>query len=1125
MFLAGGTSWYSWATSTVLVDPEVNEPLTFTLTNTTDEEGNPTGWTFARISDDKFTFISGANPSGAEAGSGEMHVDMASQGHNYFELLKQESGYYHIRAVASDANYGSTMEGYDEKCWGWQGAESTFPFAVYGTVSPAAGYYCDWQFIDMTVYQARVTLYNTLVESETYTTVDNSAASAVYNNEASTLEEIQAAQEALAADIATAKIYAVLNGATEEDPKDGTSLLVNPDFSLGDISGWTCTFKKDENATNIGYQSASYTNTSYTYVNKDGAEVNPNCNKFIEAWAAPGANFNTNITFRAIGDAELSQTLNSLPAGKYKITCDAIAVQQDNAVKTVTGVQLFAIGGDIDLYKEISTGNALPEHVELTFVSSGGDITMGLRTSNATANWIAADNFELTYYGEVSEDPYKVILDGAIATYEATYPDMEEVKANNDVKSAYEEALAAAKAETEDYQSAKTALDAAAEALATSVSEYQSVAITLDDINAKIGIAEEYKWNDLIDNLSDYRDNLQGEYEEGTLTSESIATIAGTINTLIGDYLSENAKAGDDVTILLNNPGYDIDFSGWDVAEGSVTPAFGGLKKNPEGTYTEGAEGLTSGCAEVYHAAFDISQTIKQMPRGLYTLSCQAFERDETGAIDAELYAVVNGETQTVKLMSINDDASEEALYVYGSETPDGNSDRVNDAGLYIPDGMSGANQHFAAGYYKNKFNILVTEAGDITVGIRTTSASDWVLWDNFKLVYQGSGANAYAETLNELITKASAVGDNGTLTAEADQKIADAITAAEDALAAGDEEGCIAAINSLNEAISFGQETIKLVEALEYLYSYTNEYRMVSVESSEETFPALMDEIGTALDDGEFESNAQVEGYMKQLKGGFVTYAQYDHLDATEEASADLSAVILMADGVDNAGNGSTYGWDITGNAGMGNGCVEFFNQDNILFSQTLYNLVPGYYRMGVQGFYRNSGYATSVTQVLAEGDTIHNFVDIFAGDVATRLANIRDDAEGYNTLVGGTTEGSWTVPASMEAANTAFENDLYHNYLQFQVAEGQTEVTIGLRKNGQVTEDWTIFDNWTLEYIGTAEPTTDPTTAIESVENEASATAIRIYSLDGRQQNKLTRGVNIIRMSNGTVRKVMVK
>ena len=50
------------------------------------------------------------------------------------------------------------------------------------------------------------------------------------------------------------------------------------------------------------------------------------------------------------------------------------------------------------------------------------------------------------------------------------------------------------------------------------------------------------------------------------------------------------------------------------------------------------------------------------------------------------------------------------------------------------------------------------------------------------------------------------------------------------------------------------------------------------------------------------------------------------------------------------------------------------------------------------------------------------------------------------------------------------------------------------------------------------------DPT-AIQQMETDAEATIVGIYSLSGARQNSLQRGMNIIRMSDGSVKKVLVK
>ena len=1147
LFFAGGTAWYSWSTSSVLNETGIVLQI--------DQTEN--GWTFKNTADNKFTFISGATPGGAAENSGEMHVDQGTQAEDlhFFDLMKV-GDYYRVFAAKTNTAFNIPVfndEGEPVLFWGWKISpefDATAPYAIYSCVTPGNEYACDWEFIDMSRYNALVNLYNKLLESEEYPSVDNSAAAKVYENENSTYEEVLEAYNALSEAVYMAQVYAVLDGASAENPKDATSLLVNPDFSAGNTNGWDLGFTKGENVTNLGYQGASYKNDKYTYLNHNNEEVNPNCDKFIEGWAANGTKFGS-YSYSTLGDGYLSQTLKSLPAGKYKFTCDAISVQQYAALDRTGGVQLFAVGGDIDVNKEIITGNGIPEHVELTFVSSGGNVTLGLRTVSAQANWIAADNFELIYYGEVTEDPYKLILDEYIAECEAKYPDMDEVFASQEVKDAYQTALDAAKEATEDFEAAEKTLKEAVSNLAQSVSEYAKAKLQMDAINVKISDAEERGWSDLAGNLGDYRDGLVEAYTEGTLTSEQVAAISEDVNAMIRAYVSENCKAGDDITLLLDNPNFDRNFSGWETKEGTVTPAWGGCKKNPNGDLTDHEEleeyretGLPGGNAEVYHAAFDIYQTIHNMPRGLYELSCKAFERDENGAVNAELYAVLpNGEEETVKVMEINEDLSPVQIYNYGSETPDGNNSRDMGAG-WAPDGMSSANWHFAAGYYKNKFNIIVTESGDFTVGIRTTSKQDWVLFDDFQLVYKGSGNAVFADAINDKIAKLQAELDK-THSNEVDNMAMQTISDAEASLESTDEDAPVNALNALDDAIAAVKASAALVEKLNEEYIAITEYRMNDIDSSEPTFTDLLDEINSAIENGDYENDAQIEGYIVQLKAGFTAYVQYDGLaTASEDDSWPMTSVIYNTNAKDPISQEtSANGW--SENAGLDDTSFEMFNK-TYDFNQTIYGLAPGYYRLSVNAFYRNGDYKSVVSALNGEtyeeivpvldeegnpvvdeegkavNDTItKNYVNeplakLYAGSTETNVILINAELDEYNLInpegaevtIGGV---AMKMPNSMADAGVAFQNDLYKNVLQFKVEEGQSDVKIGIKKSVAKTNDWTIFTNWALEFIGTDSPLKDPTTAIVAVSQNGVASSA-IFDLAGRKVSKAVKGVYII-------------
>jgi hypothetical protein len=170
--------------------------------------------------------------------------------------------------------------------------------------------------------------------------------------------------------------------------------IQNSNFDNGNINGWDITGK-------IGARPYyNYNSGTSDYKLPDGSTIrghyNPETGVWIERFidvflALPGK----------LGNGTISQPIRNLPAGKYRFECDAIACRQGEGKQMNVGVYLFAeVGDNIDL-QSISTAANKPEHFSLDFVSSGGDITLGLKFQNATANWMAADNFKLYYFASV----------------------------------------------------------------------------------------------------------------------------------------------------------------------------------------------------------------------------------------------------------------------------------------------------------------------------------------------------------------------------------------------------------------------------------------------------------------------------------------------------------------------------------------------------------------------------------------------------------------------------------------------------------------------------------------------------------------------------------------------------
>ena len=124
--------------------------------------------------------------------------------------------------------------------------------------------------------------------------------------------------------------------------------------------------------------------------------------------------------------------------------------------------------------------------------------------------------------------------------------------------------------------------------------------------------------------------------------------------------------------------------------------------------------------------------------------------------------------------------------------------------------------------------------------------------------------------------------------------------------------------------------------------------------------------------------------------------------------------------------------------------------------------------------------------------------------------------EGKNFYTLPNGKFAPDGTSPTA-----AAFEAGYYLNELDFTVANDGSNVTIGLKKTEVLANDYEVVGEWRLYYYGKS-------TAIEGVsEDKAAATAVAtgFYSLDGKRLARPQQGVNIVKMSDGRVLKVLVK
>ena len=157
-----------------------------------------------------------------------------------------------------------------------------------------------------------------------------------------------------------------------------------------------------------------------------------------------------------------------------------------------------------------------------------------------------------------------------------------------------------------------------------------------------------------------------------------------------------------------------------------------------------------------------------------------------------------------------------------------------------------------------------------------------------------------------------------------------------------------------------------------------------------------------------------------------------------------------------------TSKGWSGTAPAFQSYTNAEFFNK-NLDFYQTITGLQPGIYEVGVQAFYRNGTYATAAN--LHNNGTEKLSATFYANEVSAPIASIFSDASNNHKVGVSTTAGY--IPDNMEQAASYFRQGLYKNTLTVLVGEEGT-LKIGLKKTKATTNDWTIFDNFTLSYLG---------------------------------------------------------
>lgn len=1095
-------------------------------------------------------------------GTASAYVDCGSDGHTLWQIQKQENGYYAIKIVDQDPDFGTvsgnavTMNG----VWGVNpGSTVVYPFAdkEQGGFDKVE---TDWAFVTPEayfVYQAKKALQAQLEFAGENGYTDVAGYVALYEKTDATAEELESAADELQQAV-TDQMGA---GASEENPKF-TDLLANPSFDAGN-GGWI----EDGGSPALGHQK----NDKY----QDPDDESVVMDQFCEKWTKPGGT----------SAIHLYQKFGNMPSGRYRLSAVTLGYNQSNLNDIPRGLYLFADASKYDekfraeahtvkFYgiKNGTPGGAdvpAPRKVVLEFYSRGGDLTLGFMTENTNCNWFGIDNVKLEYMG--NEGGLAAELARTVKNAEAYLQGQIEANAHFSAsgKAKYEEVLAYAKEAAgnagladDDWAAAIRMVNARKDSLAADIATYKKLNdVVIPTLENKL-IDSPYSEVGL-PSYEGYLDKLYRAYDDGSMTPAEIDGAEAYAEELFKQDVADMMESGatDNVTGLLVNPSFARSNDGW------IKTGNGDFKN-------EGTE-----ITEVWNGRdWEVYQDVTGLPEGFYKITMQGYyspssqnknnwqeswgqEGDNANKVLASLF----GNDASTPLHHIMDFPQDSKLT--------GDMDEITwDASLsgkYVCHGKASAQAVFEANpnNYLNTLSCYVGEDGKLRVGIKmsgVTWGAAWVAFDNFQVIYQGlDNQEGAVAALQAKINEAKQVGADGSLMPLDVQELLQVTVLEAEEVVKGEVSARLfkETMAALSAAIEQGRTSIELLKEIDrQVVRHDQAYNEGSYDSyGQDDVDALLNvvyEVMDVIDGGSFESVGMVEQYIADMNNAYGKMKQsaIDFSTASKEEPLDVTALLENPSFQQEDEEGNVVfnydGWkvEVSNNpegASANDSVFEFFNNLQADIHQGLYSMKQGYYRVKVYGCYRYGdliGAATAHrdgTEKLLASLYAKTETDDFATPLASLLECVHDgllspeDALLPDSLFPGSDRTYHCVADRRLGIRAAMTWGYYEVDKPFYVKEGES-VAIGVRKDDGLVNDWVCIDDFSLEYLGDGDAN-KPDDFVSSVEEavadgKATVVASEWYTVNGlRVAEPKQRGIYIRRdkMSDGTVKavKVMMK
>lgn len=218
-----------------------------------------------------------------------------------------------------------------------------------------------------------------------------------------------------------------------------------------------------------------------------------------------------------------------------------------------------------------------------------------------------------------------------------------------------------------------------------------------------------------------------------------------------------------------------------------------------------------------------------------------------------------------------------------------------------------------------------------------------------------------------------------------------------------------------------------------------------------------------------------------------------------------------------------------------------ECWNSSDFDFSQTIFDLLPGWYQVSLQGYYRDGNHQDQIRAEAAGEERVKAaFLVDMNTDTQVALPNILDEVDKAPGLGNRSTtryrideigedgqpvlneDGSirqiddpngedlyvGEFPMWVNEACDYFQSGLYKTSMLVEVTG--TDLMILIQKFRDKANDWVVLDNFRLTYFGTEKPS-EEVLGVENVTATPQGVTGKIYNLQGQQVQNVTKGIYI--------------